>query len=301
MLTERLALYTTVYPGVEKYLSAWYDSVKAQTDRDFDTWIGVDDLETRQVITAMGAEPPATWVLAKEGDSPAQIRQRAIEQMVRQYPAVVFADSDDILEPTRVEAARAALQESDVSGCAMRIVDENGRDLGLTFRPPNGVEPSMILTRYNVFGLSNTAYRSELLGRCLLFPVNCVLVDWFLATCAWTLGASFHFDLTCRMAYRQHANNTARVMPPFAPHYVVEAAEQVLRHYEIVLTHILGLKAQHQAELKAAQSRARAFYDAISKSSETLSQYINALNLLSEKHIWWDIVAHPKLEEIWRN
>ena len=29
----RLALYTTVYPGVERYLADWYASVRRQTDR----------------------------------------------------------------------------------------------------------------------------------------------------------------------------------------------------------------------------------------------------------------------------
>ena len=301
MLTERLALYTTVYSGVEKYLSAWYQSVKAQTDQNFDVWIGVDGLDVGAVNVAIRARPSVKWVLGREGDSPAQIRQRAIEQIVRQYPAVVLTDSDDILAPTRVEAARAALQESDVSGCAMRIVDEEERDLGLVFQPPEEIELQTILARYNVFGLSNTAYRTELLARCLPLPVDCVLIDWFLATFAWTLGASFHFDPKCRMAYRQHANNMAHILPPFTSQQVVVATKQVLFHYAIALKDIPELQVQHRSELEVAKNRAKSFYDAIEESTEKLSWYVDALNRLPENHIWWDIVAHPELEEIWRN
>ena len=301
MFTERLALYTTVYPGVEKHLSAWYDSVKTQTDQDFDVWIGVDGLDVGAVTVAMRARPSVKWVMGRDGDSPAQIRQRAIEQMVQQYPAVVFVDGDDVLDPTRVEAARKALQENDVSGCAMRIIDEDGHDLGLTFQPPDGAEASTILPRYNVFGLSNTAYRSETLRRCLPISADCVLVDWFLATCAWTSGARLHFDLTCRMAYRQHANNTAHVLPPFAPQQVVSAAALVLSHYTFILTGIPELQPQHRVEVETAQKLVEGFCTTMKTHPDVINQYVSALNQISCAHIWWDIVAHPQLEEIWRS
>jgi hypothetical protein len=301
MLTERLALYTTVYPGVEKYLSAWYDSIKAQTDQNFDVWIGVDSLDVGAVTEAMGANPSVRWVLGRDGDSPAQIRQRAIENMVRQSPAVVFADSDDVLDPTRVDAARGALQKHDVSGCAMRMIGEDGRDLGLTFQLPAGAEASTILPRYNVFGLSNTAYRSEVLGRCLPVPADCVLVDWFLATYAWTSGARLHFDSACRMAYRQHANNTAPVLPPFTHQQVVSAAERVLRHFAFILTRIPELQPQHRAEVETAQNLVEGFYTTMRSYPDITNQYVCALNQLPRGHIWWDIVAHPHLEEIWKS
>src|SRR6266508_5236746 len=97
MASDRLALYTTIYPGVEKYLAAWYNSVSLQTDRHFDLWIGIDSLSTDQVIAALGTEPRATWIVAEAGVSRAQIRQKAIEQMVDAYQAIVFVDSDDLL------------------------------------------------------------------------------------------------------------------------------------------------------------------------------------------------------------
>jgi hypothetical protein len=300
-LTERLALYTTVYPGVEEYLFAWYKSVLAQTDCNFDAWIGVDGLNLSAVIAAMGADASARWVIAAKSDSPAQIRQKAIARMIKKYPAVVFVDSDDVLEPTRVEAARESLQENDVSGCAMRIMDEDGYDLGVVFEPPDGVDIATILPRNNVFGLSNTAYRSRTLCRCLPIPPDCVLVDWFLITRAWTLGARVDFDFTCRMAYRQHPRNTARVLPPFTPQQVTLATERVLDHYTFVLENIPELQPQHRAKLEVARDRVKAFHTSIKDSPNTLHQYVRALNKLPSNHIWWACVAHPKLEEVWKN
>jgi len=299
--TERLALYTTVYPGVEKYLSAWHKSVSAQTDHDFDIWIGVDELGVNAVIAAMGADPSATWVIAAKGDSPARIRQKAIARMVNEYPAVVFADSDDVLEPTRVEAARRSLEWSDVSGCAMRIVDEQGNDLGIVLKPPEGQEIAGLLPRSNVFGLSNTTYRAQILRQCLPIPADCVMVDWFLITCAWTLSARLDFDFTPRMAYRQHSQNTARVLPPFTPQQVLLATERVLDHYTLVLEKIPELQPQHRIELEAARSRAQAFHMSIRASCDVLHRYVQALNQLPPNPIWWGCVAHPQLEEIWKN
>ena len=296
----RLALYTTVYPGVERYLSSWYGSVKDQTDHDFDLWIGIDGLEVNTVLAAMGAEPSATWVKAEHGDSPAEIRQRAIERMVDKYAAVVFVDSDDLLASTRLEAARKSLEQSDVTACAMRIIDADGNDLNTVFKPPAGVDVATLLLSKNVFGLSNTIYRSQILRRCLPIPPDCILADWFLVTRAWTSGARLSFDYTTRMAYRQYPDNVAKVLCPFTSQQILVATRRVLNHYECVLTKIRDLQSWHINELESAQSRAMAFHRAVSSSPAVLRQYVWALNHLgSNSYIWWDCVAHPQLEVLW--
>lgn len=298
---SQLALYTTIYPGVERYLPVWYESVVAQTDTNFDIWIGVDELTVERVKEVVGGSLSARWVIAEEGNSPAQIREKAIARMVDEYSIVVFVDSDDVLEPTRVEAARKSLQESDVSGCAMRIVDKDGNDTGITFEPPTGVKLTKMLPRVNVFGLSNTAYRSQILRQCLPIPADCVLVDWFLITCAWTRGANLVFDNVPRMAYRQHAQNIARILPPFTQRQVLTAAELVLEHYACVLNHIPELQPQHRVEIEDACGRVEMFYASLQKSADRLRQYVDALNHMPPKHVWWSYVAHPELEEIWKN
>jgi len=301
MRSDRLALYTTVYPGVEKYLAAWYQSVSSQTDCDFDLWIGVDSLSIDQVVAACGIEPCATWLLATEGDSPAQIRQKAIEQIVDRYSGVVFVDSDDLLHPSRVEAAREALEDHDVVACALRIIDEDGQDLGIIFGPRDGVDVTEILTRYNVFGLSNTAYRSEVLRRCLPFPTAGVLIDWLLATRAWASGSAMHFDHIPRMAYRQYCANVARVLPPFNPWHILKATERVLNHYHCVLATGWELPEPYRHRLREARDYVEEFYRCLTGSTYTLDSYALALNQIPPQYIWWWCVAHPDLEDIWKN
>lgn len=298
MITNRLALYTTVYPGVERYLSAWYESVVAQTDRNFDVWIGLDEIDVSDVIARIGKDLSVIWVTGDDG--PVRVRGKAMDRMVSDYPAVIFVDSDDLLDPTRVESARKSLEEFDLSGCAMRIIDEDGNDLGAVFEPPPGEDIEAILTRYNVFGLSNTAYRSQVLRKCLPLPEECVLVDWFLVTRAWIQVARLGFDHICRMAYRQRSSSIALVLPPFTARQVISATEQVLNHYALVLANKPEPLYGRWNALKSAHERVEAFYKSIKNSQDILNQYVQRLNQLEPNYMWWTCVAHPKLEDIWK-
>ncbi|WP_197018529.1 glycosyltransferase family A protein, partial [Methanoculleus sp. MH98A] len=182
MRVNSLALFTTVYPEGVNYLKDWFSSVNYQDTSDFDIWIGCDRLSVEEAQKAMGGRIKATWVIRSGNESPIQFRERAIREMIEQYSEVVFVDSDDILEPSRVSAAQAALQHCDGYGCSMSIISEDGRDLAIEFNRPQKKSFQDILLRNNIFGLSNTAYRSEILRKCVPFPKNCVLLDWFIAT-----------------------------------------------------------------------------------------------------------------------
>jgi hypothetical protein len=303
MAAERLAIYTSVYPGVVAYLPAWGRSVAAQSDQNFDLWFGVDQLERASVQQALaGSLPthcPIFWVMAEPGATPAQVRQQAIERIASAYTSVVFVDSDDILFPERVAAARRQLAQYDAVACALRIIDEQGTDLDLVFAPDPADDICMLMPQYNSFGLSNTVYRCELLRRCLpLTPTN-PLVDWALATRAWALGARLAFDHQPLMAYRQYEHNIARVLVPFTGQQIVHATERVCHHYASELAG-WGYPPRPRAALLAAQARLEQFARFINAAESNLEQYVAALNRLSPKYVWWWALAHPELEELWK-
>jgi hypothetical protein len=230
----------------------------------------------------------------------AQIRQKAIETLVREYDAVVFVDSDDLLYPTRVESARKALETSDVSGCALRVIDEAGADLGITFGRTNGEKPESLLPRYNVFGLSNTAYRSDILAGCLPLPEGCQLIDWLLASRAWDAGARLKFDPVARMAYRQYSSNVARVLLPFTAEQVLQATARVTGHYRCTLESERPINGSFGAALQEARERVATFQQAIG-NPETLRSYVDSFNRITPRYVWWWCVAHPALEHLWKN
>jgi hypothetical protein len=294
-------MYTTVYPGVEPYLAEWYRSVLAQTDRDFTLWIGLHGVEPGAVTRAVGQELEARWVPAPASATPAQVRSAAITELLAEHDAVVFVDSDDVLLPSRVEAARAALRSADVSGCALAVMDTSGQDLAVTFGTPDGDDAAELLPRYNVFGLSNTAYRAGILRQCLPAPDDCLLYDWLLATRAWSAGATLVFDATPRMRYRQYAANTAPMLPPFTGQQVLTASGRVLNHYDIMLDDGWRFPPAHQHRLDAERRRVRHFDAAMRSAPATLRAYVEQLNQLPPLRVWWWQVAHPQLEYLWTN
>ena len=299
---QRIALYTTIYPGVEAYLPDWYGSVQAQTDQDFQLWIGLDAIDAGTVETAIGAHLEAIWVPSEPGNTPARIRQRSLAQIVEVSDAVVLVDSDDILHPTRIAAARAALQTSELSACALRLVDQHRQDLGTTLTLPERAVPDTILPRNNVYGFSNSAYRSELLQRCLPFPASAALVDWFLATKAWLMGAKLAFDPIVRMEYRQHVANMAPIRFPFDANQVIRDTKKVWEHY--CLLHASPMEKvlpDRWAQVQEAATDVQLFSEQVISQPKRLENYVRNLNALEPQVVWWWDVAQPALQWMWKN
>jgi hypothetical protein len=295
-----LAVYTTFYPGVEGYLVDWYRSLRQQTDQHFQLWIGLDMLRRESIQRLLGGDLNADWVVAPPGATTAQVRQRALAQIVETCSAVVLVDSDDLLHPTRVAAARTALEASELAGCALCLVDQQGKDLGLTFSLQAQLGPDDVFPRNNVFGFSNSAFRSDLLRRCLPIPDRAVLVDWFLATRAWLLGARLAFDRSPQMDYRQHANNTARTRFPFTPDQVISDTALVQQHFQLVLAQPRReFLVERVAELRRVAAEVEAFQQQVVLDAGHLDDYVQALNDLQQAPLWWATVANPALGYMW--
>jgi glycosyltransferase involved in cell wall biosynthesis len=301
MPTNTVAVFTTVYPEGKKYLSDFFSSLTAQTDQDFDLWIGFDRLQSDELNEYIHNDSGTTCIERKKSESNISLRQDAIEKITKKYDGVVFVDSDDILAPSRVAAARSSLEKYEVYGCAMKIIDEDGSDLGISFHLPSGSHIKSLLPRFNVFGMSNTCYSTETLKKCLPFPSDCVLLDWFVATRAWARGSSMVFDPVQRMSYRQHSANTARVIPPFTPEQIQKATNLVLQHYHLVLTEIPELRGSKCILIENAQKYVESFEMLIQQNPRAFQKYVQRINALPPNHIWWSCVAHPDLEEVWKN
>jgi hypothetical protein len=303
-MSKELAVYTTVYPGVERFLSPWYESLLAQTDDDFDLYIGTDQVEPRAVLCAVGHEFDAVWVAARTHSTPASVRQAGIDHILasaNRYQGIVFVDCDDVMHPTRVESARSQLQNSDVAGCAMEIMKEDNQPTGLFFGPVSPAAIPQMLATANVFGMSNTAYRTDVLREIPPSPPQCRLMDWFIATAAWVRGARFAFDNTPRMKYRQYGHNVARVLPPFTTEDICLATALVLDHYQLVLSRIPGMSDGIRGQLESARADVQSFSSRVAEIFDVCERYVQRLNELPASHIWWDCVAHSALEYQWKS
>jgi hypothetical protein len=109
------------------------------------------------------------------------------------------------------------------------------------------------------------------------------------------------FDPKELMLYRQYPLNTARVVPPFTPQQILLSTERVLHHYHCVLNEIPELPDSKRILFENAQINVKSFYYSITQSPKIFQKYLWRLNQLPPNHIWWVCVAHPELEEIWKN
>lgn len=297
---NRTALYTTIYPGMERFLADWCKSVNAQDRRDFDVWVGVDGgVSTDAVSTLVGNNVTVHFVMTTGEDTPISLRCRAMALIAADYETIIFTDSDDILEPSRVSAALSGLEGSDLYGCALALINDSGEDMEIYFGLDEDEDPYTILPHYNFLGLSNTAWRVEALLPCLPAPEQCVALDWLLATRAWGRGARIMYDRTIRMRYRQHGKNTACVIPPFTSEQIIRATEVVTAHYQFATADDSGIPIFQRQKLQTSAVRIEKFREVILASPDILYDYVTALNLLSPHHLWWLSVAHPALENIW--
>lgn len=297
-----IALYTTIYPGVEAYLADWYRSVQCQTDQEFQLCIGLDGIDPTAAETVIGSELDAVWVQSRPDDTPARIRQRSLAQIVKDFDAVVLVDSDDVLLPTRVASARASLQTSELAACALRLVDQHRQDLNetLTLSEHNALDK--VLPRNNVFGFSNSAYRSELLGRCLPIPADVTLVDWFLATKAWLMGAKLEFDPIARMEYRQHGANTAPIHFPYEANQVIRDTKKVLDHFRLLrASPVERVLLDRWKQVEEAATDVQLFYEEVVSRPKNLENYVRDLNRLKPQVVWWWDVAQPALQWMWKD
>ncbi len=285
-----------------KYLPEWYRSVQSQTDTDFELWIGLDALNRSDVEAVLGSSLNANWIQATENSTPALVRDHALRQMAAANLDVVLVDSDDVLHPSRVALARQALSNSDLAACALEIVDEGGQSLGSKFNLDHSVKPSQVLPGNNVFGFSNSAYRCELLERCLPIPRDAVLVDWYLATRAWLFGAELSFDHTVRMKYRQYDVNTARVRLPFWPDQILSDSMLVRKHFQLVLASggQDDFLPGRWAELLRVARDIVQFERYINQSPTNLNAYVDSLNRAVKQPIWWTSVAYSPLAHMWK-
>ena len=297
-MTITTALYTTYYPAVDPYLPKWRDSLLSQTDRDVVIVVGLDGESADRVQKLLGPNVSPTFFEAMPGETPITLRSRVLERITAEFEAVIMSDMDDILLPTRISSAKYMLRNSDLNCCAMQVSKDDALVADALFNPCVRREPF----RSNVFGLTNTAWRSELLAKCLPVTAEVPIMDWLLATRAW-VGSSklITYDPVPRVVYRQHANSVARIIPPFSAEEVLQASKLVSTHYEVVMKETGHRLLPLTGFLTDARDNVENFISAVTTNDVILFDYVEGLNKLPARHVWWDCVAHPELEGIWKH
>ena len=288
----RTAVYTTFYPAMLKYAEEFLYSVARQSDPDFDLWISLDGLEPTQI------NPPkklrVNYHQNKQAQNPIEMRKLALSQISEDYDSIILVDSDDILYPKRVAAAKKALEKYDGYACSLDLITENGKGLGLKFRTANHEDWLEFLINKNVFGFSNSAYRAEILKEVVNIPKQTIMMDWLVVLKVLVnQNARLYFDDTTHMAYRQYGNNVNNILSPLSPDNIKRAAKLLLEHQQILKSELNDLAAfqNHFANVEL-------FAEYI-KDDNNLDLYLNELNSKKEIFYWFEQIAYRELEYLW--
>lgn len=295
----KTALYSTLYPAITPYLEPFFNSIDRQSDQDFDLCLGLDGFDEKLLEPFLNRE--AHCIPAK-GDTIASMRERALLEICKSYDAVILVDSDDILLPNRVKRGREALKTYDAYACALELIDETATPLNLTFQANRVSSWESYLSRVNVFGFSNAAYRADVLAACFPIARETVMVDWLVASQVLAQNHSLYFDAEPHMLYRQYGANTARVISPFTAEQITRACLLVLGHYDYLLDLFKTRAPQNelfQEELIKRQRGVKRFFEFMQDEAK-LRAYTEKINYLKATYSWWEMVAHPDLESLWQ-
>lgn len=294
-----MAVYTTVYPAGAPYWGPFFASVRGQEDRDFTLWIGLDGVG-RDRIEPLAGDLVHEVLPMPPGLTPAAIRAAAIARLAAECDTVIFADSDDIMRPQRVGAARAGAAAGEVHFCAMELMDAAGAGLGPSpiLRAPAG-DVGDWLPQANLIGLGNSAFRARELAACLPVPADLTAVDWHLATRAWLRGARFAYDDRPLVRYRRHGANSGQLGVPPTREAALAATAVVARHYRATTPPPAGALAVRVAQLARCAERFHRFQKTVAGDPEFLDAYLEALAGIPLRGLWWEAVAHPALARMW--
>lgn len=230
---EKVAVLGVVFPEVEKYLDSYLASLEKQTFNNFDLIIindGLGDFEKYKDSCRLRINE------IKYTNTPAKIREFAINYIKEKYHYAVFTDSDDFFADNRVEKSLELLQHYDIVVNDLTTVSGEGKVLSsnyLSNRITNlsEVKPDYIVDK-NVFGLSNTAVRLRSCPERIQFNSNMVAVDWFFYAILLSRGCRAIFTSDTITYYRIYGGNAVGLGCRVTKTLIEKGIAVKLNHYE---------------------------------------------------------------------
>ncbi|MBI5219588.1 MAG: hypothetical protein HY958_11720 [Bacteroidia bacterium] len=196
-----------IFPGVEKYLNDYLDSLNNQTDKKFDLLI-VNDFAKIEIKNKFSK---AIWIDVNLKLTPASIRQLIYDYAVEnKYNFLVFSDVDDYFSNNRIKITKKQLQKYDFVCNELTIVDDNKKNLKENFLSDffskKNVNTIDFLLNKNLVGLGNSAIKLNQKIK-IEIPENIIAVDWFIYTILLLNNCKGIFTDETITFYRQYNEN----------------------------------------------------------------------------------------------
>jgi len=205
---SHIAFATTFYPMPESYISSFFESLNCQSFMGFDLVILNDNYGPLKKY--IKAYPNLNIIELKYSNTPAKNREFLLKYIKKaSYEIIVLGDSDDVFDSKRVEKSLNKLESADIVVNDVSLFDNHGyfEMLYMSNRIKNNsiIDFSFIRTK-NIFGLSNTAFKLDILET-IHFDDNIVALDWYLFSLLLQSKAKAVFTSETYTGYRQHNRN----------------------------------------------------------------------------------------------
>ena len=207
----KTAFLSVIYPGVEAYLKEFWDSLEAQTDKDFFVYILCDGIKNPEQF--FSSKTLSVRIQSGNG-TPGALRKQLVQWAVAESSELlVFGDSDDYFAANRVERIKTLSTKHGVIANELVLFGKNIPApfpmLGDRFSEGEAIREEN-LRQYNCLGLSNTAVRSELAGPVMAqIPEDLIAFDWAFFATLLSHGHEAVFTKSTQTWYRQHSHNIA--------------------------------------------------------------------------------------------
>ena len=206
---KSVAFLTVIFPQNEKFLKTFFDSISAQTYKDFDLVIvndGFKDLNYHKNLYKN-----LNIININSSKSISKNREVGINYCIDQkYNFLVFGDSDDYFKNNRIEKSLEFLKKKDLVVNDLSLFNADGiyekKYLSNRLKNLDVIGPEFIEDK-NIFGMSNTAIKLENISR-VTFDNNITTIDWFFFKKILQQGLKAIFTNETETFYRQYGNNT---------------------------------------------------------------------------------------------
>jgi len=287
---KKIAFLTTIFPIDKSYIFDFFDSLMAQTRKDFDLIVVNDGYMNFEEIKCLYSnlkiiEIPSAGAIAKN-------RECLINYAKNNgYDIAIFGDIDDFFSNDRIKRSVDGLKQADIVVNELTAIRDGKVVLENIYSPRiynNKAIKFEFIKEKNIFGLSNTAINLSCLPKSLVrFPDELVAVDWYFYSTLLNSGLTAIFVNDIVTYYRQYSENT------------IGASSLT----EIKLRKILDVKEIHYKHMLQVSSEFKVLLNEVCLLKESIKNQSYLSELLSYNHsilknpLWWELLDIRKENE----
>ncbi len=207
---KKVCFVSVVHQNNEDFLVDFFNSLRAQSFKYFEVILFNDGCDNNNLIKL--SKGLNITIFDVKG-SPNEIRNEMILFLIESdFEYCVFGDADDFFEKNRIEENINFLSNYDIVVNDVHLVNSEGELIKKNYFSNRLYNRSIIdfdfILDKNIFGLGNTAIRTNVLCESLLVSSSIVAVDWYVfSKILYVTKPRAIFINTSSIFYRQYYGN----------------------------------------------------------------------------------------------